>query len=94
MQKKGSVILRHSFDIKIKADMRSFIGWIAKYDLLDQAIIKEIKALKKLNYSRTTQRSRELNMIQSTWAFKKKRYLDGSLKKYKAKLMRLWRLPY
>ena len=44
----------------------------------------EMQALGKLNSFGMVDRLRGFNMLDSTWAFKKKRYPDSLLKKFKA----------
>jgi hypothetical protein len=46
---------------------------------------KELKSLRDLGSFKIVNRPRGANILQSTWAFKKKRFPDGSLKKYKAR---------
>ena len=53
--------------------------------LWDAAMIKELKSLRDLGSFKLVPRPRGSNVLQSTWAFKKKRYPDGDLKKYKAR---------
>ena len=53
--------------------------------LWDAAMIKELKSLRDLGSFKMVPRMRGSNVLQSTWAFKKKRYPDGELKKYKAR---------
>ena len=47
-------------------------------------MVKELKYLRDLGSFKIISRPRGVNILQSIWDFKKKRYLDGSLKKYKA----------
>ena len=51
--------------------------------LWDVAMIKELKSLRDLGSFKMVKRPSGANVFQSTWAYKKKRYHDGSLKKYK-----------
>ena len=53
--------------------------------LWDTAMIKELKSLRDLGSFKMVPRQRGSTVLQSTWAFKKKRYPDGELKKYKAR---------
>ena len=48
-------------------------------------MITELHALRKLEYFKMVDRSGGANILESTWAFKEKRYPDGSLKKLKAR---------
>ena len=52
--------------------------------LWDAATTKELKSLRDLGAFKMVPRQRGSNMLQSTWAFKKKRYPDSLLKKFKA----------
>ena len=45
----------------------------------------EMQALSKLNSFIMMDRPRGANILDSTWAFKKKRYPDGLLNKFKAR---------
>ena len=49
-------------------------------------MVKELKSLRELDSFKMVPRPRGVNILQSTWNFKKKRYPDGSLKKYKTRL--------
>ena len=51
----------------------------------DEAMVKELKSLADLGSFEMVARPRGENVLQSTWAFKRKRYPDGALKKYKAR---------
>ena len=53
--------------------------------LWDEAMVKELKSLADLGSFEMVARPRGENVLQSTWAFKRKRYPDGTLKKYKAR---------
>ena len=53
--------------------------------LWDKAMDKELKTLADLGSFKMVQRPKGENILQSTWAFKRKRYPDGSLQKYKAR---------
>ena len=53
--------------------------------LWEAAMIKELKSLRDLGPFKLVPRQRGSNVLQSTWAFKKKRYPDGCLKKYNAR---------
>ena len=53
-------------------------------ELWDEAMIKEMKGLGELKSFKIVPRPRGANVIQSTWAFKKKIHPDGGLKKYNA----------
>ena len=53
--------------------------------LWDVAMIKELKSLRDLGSFKMVSRPRGANILASTWAFKKKRFPDGALKKYKAR---------
>ena len=48
-------------------------------------MIKEMKTLGELNSFKLVPKPRGVNVLQSTWAFKNKRYPDGALKKYKTR---------
>ena len=50
--------------------------------LRDAAIIKKLKSLRDIGSFKMVPCQRGSNVLQSTWAFKKKRYPDGGLKKY------------
>ena len=49
-------------------------------------MINELKSLGDLGSFKLVHRPRGANILQSTWAFKRKRYPDGRLMKYKARL--------
>ena len=53
--------------------------------LWDEAVIKELKSLRDLGSFKMMPRPRGSNKLQSTWAFRKKRYPDGQIKSYKAR---------
>ena len=53
--------------------------------LWDDAMVQELKSLAGLGSFEMVSRPRGANVLQSTWAFKRKRYPDGLLKKYKAR---------
>ena len=53
--------------------------------LWEDAMVKELKSLGNLGSFKMIKRPSEGNILDSTWAFRKKRYPDGSLKKYKAR---------
>ena len=46
---------------------------------------KELKGIADLGLFEIVPRTRAANILQSTWAFKRKRFLDGNFKKYKAR---------
>ena len=48
-------------------------------------MVKELKSLAGLGSFEMVPRPIGGNILQSTWAFKRKRYSDGMLKKYKAR---------
>ena len=48
-------------------------------------MVMELKSLGELGSFKMIPRPRGANVLQSTWAFKRKRYLDGILRKYKAR---------
>ena len=48
-------------------------------------MIKELISLGELGTFKIIKRIKGGNILQSTWALKKKRYPDGSLKKHKAR---------
>ena len=48
-------------------------------------MVKELKYLGKIGYFKMIKRPGGANILYSTWAFRRKRYPEGSLKKYKAK---------
>ena len=47
-------------------------------------MVTELHAIRKLEYFKIVDRSSGDNILESTWAFKKKRYPDGGLKDLKA----------
>ena len=53
--------------------------------LWDASMVKELKSLRDLGYFKMIARPRGANILASTWAFRKKRYPDGLLKKFKAR---------
>ena len=53
--------------------------------LRDAAMTKEVKILRDLRSFRMVSRPRGANVLASTWAFKKKCFPDGALKKYKVR---------
>ena len=53
--------------------------------LWDAAMIKELNSLRDLGSFKLVPMQRGSNVLQSTWAFKKKRYPNRDLKKYKAR---------
>ena len=53
--------------------------------LWDDAMIKELQSLRKFQYFEMVSRSRGANVLESIWAFKKKRYPDGGLKMFRAR---------
>ena len=53
--------------------------------LWDASMVKELKRLKDLGSFKMVARPRGANILASTWAFRKKRYPDGLLKKFKAR---------
>ena len=48
-------------------------------------MVQELKSLRDLGSFKMVSRPRGANILMSTWAFKKKRYPDGALKKFKAR---------
>ena len=48
-------------------------------------MVKELKYLRDLGSFKMVVRLRGDNILASTWAFRKKRYSDGLLKKFKAR---------
>ena len=52
--------------------------------LWDEVMVKELKSLGELGSLKMVKRPRGGDILQSTWAFKKKWYPDGGLKKHKA----------
>ena len=55
-------------------------------ELWETAMVKELKYLKDLGSFKMLKHPRGANILKSTWAFKKKHYPDGNLRKYKAHL--------
>ena len=53
--------------------------------LWDDTMVQELKSLAGLGSFGMVSRPRGANVLQSTWAFKRRRYPDGLLKKYKAR---------
>ena len=53
--------------------------------LWEDAMVKELKSLGNLGSFKMIKRPSGANILDSTWAFRRKRYPDGSLKKYKAR---------
>ena len=53
--------------------------------LWEAAMITELKSLRDLGLFKMVSRPRGPNILQSTWSFRKKRYPDGQLEKYKAR---------
>ena len=53
-------------------------------------MIKELKTFRYLGSLKMVSRPSGANVLQSTWAFKKKIYPDGLLKKYKAQFYVRW----
>ena len=53
--------------------------------LWDVAMVKALKSLRNLGSIQMVSRPRGVNILASTWAFRKKRYPDGALKKFKAR---------
>ena len=53
--------------------------------LWDVSMVKELKSLRDLESFKMVARLRGENILSSTWAFRKKRYPDGLLKKFKAR---------
>ena len=53
--------------------------------LWDVAMVKELKSLRDLGSFKMVPIPKGANVLASTWAFKKKRYPDGLLTKFKAK---------
>ena len=49
-------------------------------------MVKELESLRDLGSFKMVPRPKGANVLSSTWAFKKKRYPDGLLKKIKARL--------
>ena len=60
-------------------------GQVEDKQLRDDAMGQELKALARLESFRIIARPRGDNILQSTWEFRRKRYPDGTLKKYKAR---------
>ena len=54
-------------------------------NLCGAAMVKELKGLRDLGSFKMVNRPRGANTLASTWAFKKKRFPDGALKKFKAR---------
>ena len=52
--------------------------------LWEEAMVKEFQNTRKLDSFKMIARPRGAIILQSTWDFKKKRYPDGALKKFKA----------
>ena len=52
--------------------------------LWDASMVKELKSLRDLGSFKMVSRPSGANILASTWAFRKKRYPDGALKKFKA----------
>jgi hypothetical protein len=50
-----------------------------------KAAVKEIETLEGMNAWTVVEREDDMNVIDSTWAFKLKRYPDGMIKKFKAR---------
>ena len=48
-------------------------------------MVKELHGLRNLKSFKMVDRPRGANILEFTWAFKKKRYPDGELKKLKAR---------
>ena len=48
-------------------------------------MVQELKSWRDLGSFKMVSRPRGANILMSTWAFKKKRYPDGALKKFKAR---------
>ena len=61
-------------------------GTALEKQLWDAAMVQELKSLAGLGSFEMVPRPRGANILQSTWVFKRKRYPDGLLKKYKARL--------
>ena len=60
-------------------------GTALEKQLWDAAMVQELKSLAGLGSFEMVPRPRGANVLQSTCAFKRKRYPDGLLKKYKAR---------
>ena len=48
-------------------------------------MVKELNSLRNIGSFKMIKRSDGTNILDSTWAFRRKRYPDGSLKKHKAR---------
>ena len=53
--------------------------------LWDDSMVKELKSLRDLGSFKMVSRPSDATILASTWAFRKKRYPDGALKKFKAR---------
>ena len=60
-------------------------GSVAERADWDEAMTKELKGMVDLGSFEMVSRPRGANILQSTWAFKRKWFPDGTLKKYKAR---------
>ena len=49
-------------------------------------MVKELKSLRNFESFKMITHPRSVNILQPTWSFKIKRYLDGGLNKYTARL--------
>ena len=72
--------LRHTHDIPTYSDVqrRSQV----EIKIWKESMTKYLKAFKELGSFRMAQRPMGSNVLQSTYAFKKKRYPDGRLNKF------------
>ena len=52
----------------------------------DDSMLKELSSLGDIGSVKLFSRPRGAKTLQSTWVFKRKRYPDGSLRTYKARL--------
>ena len=58
---------------------------IDKFKMWDSAMVTELKSLGDLGLLKIIHRPSEAHLLQSTWNFKRKRYLDGQLRYYKVR---------
>ena len=63
----------------------SLRGLEAERATWDDAMTKELKGMADLGSFKMVSQPRGANILQSTWTFKRKRFPNGSLKKYKAR---------
>ena len=81
----------YAFSVKVQTHSsdnptyKDILGLLEEEMMLwDEAIVKELKPLADLSSFKMVSRPRGGNVLQSTWVYKRKRYPDGSLRKYKA----------